>query len=606
MAKEEEANFNFESWVLGQCGIQVAAKYLPGVGRARRRLVWWRRRHPGQRWMSSLFCTPDCSELDFLETPKMDFTEDFLDTCSAVGLAARKGDAKHLQKLIKQGRSIDVRDNRGWMPIHEAAFHDSSKCLRLLIQASKASLTGDSSAYITSKTFEGWTSLHLAAKGGCVKSAKILLKAGANPNQITHQNTALFVAVENGHADVVKLLLRHGTNVNGSHSWSGWTALHQASFKEYTEIMKLLLKNEADKECQDDFGITPLFIAAQYGQVESLRILASQGAIVNCQAKDKATPLFIASQEGYDQCVALLLSKGANPNLYCNEEAWQLPVHAAAQMGKSKVLDLLIPVTDRICERADSKVSPVYSAVYGGYKDCLEMLLKEGYSPDAQPCPFFECSSPMSLAFQEQDFGMVHVLLKYGATLTEAHLGFCLKYEKCSLFRYFLKKGCPLPSEGHLPEFLQCARRAQQNYKEWLPYLLLAGFNPLNLLCDSWVCSATDDMLNFTLEFTNWKILFPAVEQTLSSHTKNSSWVLPKYFASLPSLAHLCRLKIRSLLKDERLRSGLSIYQLLLPACLHHFLLYAETLRRYGVPELLDNQDCLPTVDSNSEDTESI
>ncbi|XP_029449282.1 ankyrin repeat and SOCS box protein 3 isoform X5 [Rhinatrema bivittatum] len=456
----------------------------------------------------------DCHEN---KIPEMDFTEAYSDACSVVGLAARKGDIKCLQRLIKQGWSVDVADNRGWMPIHEAAFHDSSECLRLIIHAAS------SNAYVKSKTFEGETALHLSAKRGCVKSAKILLKAGADPNQITYEETTpLFLAVENGHTDVVKLLLRHGANVNGYHSWSGWNALHQASFKEYSEIIKLLLKNEADKECQDDFGITPLFIAAQYGRVESLRILASHGAIVNCQAKDKATPLFIASQEGHDQCVELLLSKGANPNLYCNEEAWQLPIHAAAQMGKTTILDLLIPVTDRICEREEEKVSPVYSAVYGGHEDCLEMLLREGYSPDAQPCLFFECNSPMCMTFLKQ------------------------------------------------------------------------------------VCSVSDDILNFTLEFTNWKKLSPAVEQTLSAHTESSTWIPPKYFACLPSLTHLCRLKIRSLLKSECLRSGHFIYQLPLPACLQHFLLYSETLRRYGIPELSDNHEYLRTVDSNSEDTERI
>ncbi|XP_029449277.1 ankyrin repeat and SOCS box protein 3 isoform X2 [Rhinatrema bivittatum] len=531
----------------------------------------------------------------------MDFTEAYSDACSVVGLAARKGDIKCLQRLIKQGWSVDVADNRGWMPIHEAAFHDSSECLRLIIHAAS------SNAYVKSKTFEGETALHLSAKRGCVKSAKILLKAGADPNQITYEETTpLFLAVENGHTDVVKLLLRHGANVNGYHSWSGWNALHQASFKEYSEIIKLLLKNEADKECQDDFGITPLFIAAQYGRVESLRILASHGAIVNCQAKDKATPLFIASQEGHDQCVELLLSKGANPNLYCNEEAWQLPIHAAAQMGKTTILDLLIPVTDRICEREEEKVSPVYSAVYGGHEDCLEMLLREGYSPDAQPCLFFECNSPMCMTFLKQNFGMVPILLKYGATLTDTHLGYCLKYEKFSLFQYFLKQGCPLPSEAHFLEFLQYAVEAQQKYKEWLPFLLLAGFNPQNMLCRSWVCSVSDDILNFTLEFTNWKKLSPAVEQTLSAHTESSTWIPPKYFACLPSLTHLCRLKIRSLLKSECLRSGHFIYQLPLPACLQHFLLYSETLRRYGIPELSDNHEYLRTVDSNSEDTERI
>lgn len=67
----------------------------------------------------------------------MDFTEAYSDRCSAVGLAAREGNVKMLRKLIKQGYSIDVADNRGWVPIHEAAAHNSSECLRLLIHAGK-------------------------------------------------------------------------------------------------------------------------------------------------------------------------------------------------------------------------------------------------------------------------------------------------------------------------------------------------------------------------------------------------------------------------------------------------------------------------------------
>lgn len=38
-------------------------------------------------------------------------------------------------------------------------------------------------------------------------------------------------AVENGQIAVLRLLLRYGANVNGSHSMCGWNALHQASFQ---------------------------------------------------------------------------------------------------------------------------------------------------------------------------------------------------------------------------------------------------------------------------------------------------------------------------------------------------------------------------------------
>lgn len=60
------------------------------------------------------------------------------------------------------------------------------------------------------------------------------------------------------------------------------------------------------------------------------------GANVNCQAKDKATPLLIAAQEGHTECLELLLASGADANLYCNKDNWQLPIHAAAEMGHKK------------------------------------------------------------------------------------------------------------------------------------------------------------------------------------------------------------------------------------------------------------------------------
>ncbi|KAM6207571.1 ankyrin repeat and SOCS box protein 3 isoform 2-T2 [Sarcoramphus papa] len=460
----------------------------------------------------------------------MDFTEAYSDRCSAVGLAAREGNVKMLTKLIKQGYSIDVPDNRGWVPIHEAAAHNSSECLRLLVRA----------------------------------------------------------AVENGHADIVKFLLQHGANVKGPHSWSGWNSLHQASFQGCTEIMKILLEKGASKECKDDFGITPLFVAAQYGKLESLRLLVSHGADVNCQAKDRATPLLIAAQEGHLECVELLLSKGADPNLYCNEDNWQLPIHAAAEMGHKKILELLIPITDRICDKGKGKVSPVYSAVYGGNKECLEMLLKEGYSPDAQECLNFDCRSPMCMVFQKEFFYFIDIFLKYGITLLGINLGYCLFHGKFTLFQRFLKLGCSLPSGDQLTEFLSYTIKAHEEYKEWLPYLLLAGFNPVNLMRRFWIFSVSENALNFILEFTNWKRLPPAVEQDLSDYKEKFTWTPKSHFAFIPSLSHLCRLEIRSILTSERLRSDQFIRELPLPACLQDYLLYLDVLRVNAIPEAED------------------
>nr|XP_044993278.1 ankyrin repeat and SOCS box protein 3 isoform X2 [Jaculus jaculus] len=514
---------------------------------------------------------------------RMDFTEAYSDTCSSVGLAAREGNVKVLRNLLKKGRSVDVADNRGWMPIHEASYHNSVECLQMLIHKDP------SENYIKTKTFEGFCALHLAARQGHWKIAQILLEAGADPNERTlEETTPLFLAVENGQMDVIRLLLRHGASVNGSHSMCGWNSLHQASFQENAEIIKLLLKKGVQKECQDDFGITPLFVAAQYGKLESLSTLISSGANVNCQALDKATPLFIAAQEGHTKCVELLLSSGADPNLYCNGDSWQLPIHAAAQMGHTKILDLLIPLTNRDCDTGPDKVSPVYSAVFGGSEECLELLLRNGYSPDAQMCFFFGFSSPLFLSFQKdcECLGIVNILLKYGAQPDDLHLTYCLKYEKFSVFRCFLKKGCLLAPWNHISEFISYAVKAQTKYKEWLPHLLLAGFDPLTLLCSSWIDSVSDDALIFTLEFTNWKRLPSSAEKMLSARASSSSRNLQQHLASVPCLAHLCRLEIRATLKVERLQSLSYVRQLPLPRSLQNYLLYEDVLRRNEIPEL--------------------
>lgn len=47
----------------------------------------------------------------------------------------------------------------------------------------------------------------------------------------------------------------------------------------HLDVLKFLLEKGADKESKDDYGITPLFLAAQYGKVESLRTLIQHG---NC------------------------------------------------------------------------------------------------------------------------------------------------------------------------------------------------------------------------------------------------------------------------------------------------------------------------------------
>lgn len=68
----------------------------------------------------------------------MDFTESWNNTCSKVGYAARLGKVNLLSRCIRDKKPVDVADNRGWRPLHEAAaVSPTIECLDKLLKHGK-------------------------------------------------------------------------------------------------------------------------------------------------------------------------------------------------------------------------------------------------------------------------------------------------------------------------------------------------------------------------------------------------------------------------------------------------------------------------------------
>lgn len=57
----------------------------------------------------------------------------------------------------------------------------------------------------------------------------------------------------------------------------GWTALHESVSRNDLEVMGILVSGGAKVEAKNAYSITPLFVAAQSGQLEALRFLAKHG-----------------------------------------------------------------------------------------------------------------------------------------------------------------------------------------------------------------------------------------------------------------------------------------------------------------------------------------
>lgn len=496
---------------------------------------------------------------------------------------------------------MDCRDNRGWNALHEAAAAGSKECVQEILSAAGASGSSRTCrAYVNSLTHEGESACYLAAQRGHLAVVKHLLKTNADMNQLTNDlSCPLYAAVDGGHKEVVALLVSKGAEVNRTHTASCWTCLHQAVYKGQSEIVRILV-NVCDLEVLDDHKISPLFVAAQYGQQECLEILVNAGASVDAQAADLATPLLIASQEGHRACVKFLLDHGADPNTACSHDWPQLPIHAAAEFGHISILKRLIAVTDRVCDRGDGMVSPLYVAINGQQSKSIEILLREGYSPDAQDCTnILGVRSPLSFALSHSsnkpNSESVRLLVAAGASLSEEDWIYAMATDESDLLQLILEhRWIPRPETltSYCPEQqyqgrtllklqelrgLLCVALNQVHFAAcWLSLLLKAGLEPSLLLQPYMLEQADSEVLNYLLEFVNWSTLSPSLKHILDRRQAEKSWDPCPQLGSIPSLVHCCRLKVRSVLGPDVLMRTDVVQQLPMPSPLHGFLQFKD------------------------------
>ena len=97
------------------------------------------------------------------------------------------------------------------------------------------------------------TPLDVCIDKNFTQGVRILLESKADPNVVTENDrtTGLMRAVRYGYADIVKLLLEHGADVNAARL-DGQTALHGAACYGRGDIVKLLLDNGANPAAADN------------------------------------------------------------------------------------------------------------------------------------------------------------------------------------------------------------------------------------------------------------------------------------------------------------------------------------------------------------------
>jgi serine/threonine-protein phosphatase 6 regulatory ankyrin repeat subunit B len=120
--------------------------------------------------------------------------------------------------------------------------------------------------------------------------------------------TPLHEAADNGHVEIVRLLLQNGAEVNARGVWD-MTPLHEAACNGHIDILHLLVENGANLEAQDNTGWRALHFAACNRRLPFIQELLSRYRVdINARNHDGDTTLWFTRRT--PEITAFLKSNG--------------------------------------------------------------------------------------------------------------------------------------------------------------------------------------------------------------------------------------------------------------------------------------------------------
>ncbi len=240
--------------------------------------------------------------------------------------AVKAGNTTEAVALLNGTVDVNVGEPDGTTPLHWAVRNNDVTLADRLIGAG---------ADATAANRYGITPIALACQNGSAPMVDRLLKAGVSANAtMPLGETALHTCARTGRPEAAKLLIAGGASVDPPESWRGQTPLMWAAAEGHADMVRLLVEAGADvnarstvvtwerqrtDEPRDKWlppgGLTPLLLAAREGRVAAASALLDAGADVNVVDPDRHTALIIALINGHFDVAGVLIDRGADVNM---------------------------------------------------------------------------------------------------------------------------------------------------------------------------------------------------------------------------------------------------------------------------------------------------
>lgn len=280
-----------------------------------------------------------------------DYNSGYLGGGAPIKNAAARGHLEIVRLLLERGADPNLPEE-GIAPdghaLYAAAANGHHEVVRLLLEhGARPNAEVESSADALSRAISNGDQrmvellcahgaargVHLLAYHNDLRTAAALF--AVNP-ALADDPEALANAAGEGHADFVRLMLRHQPGLPRRVIFPGWSVGAKTP-----ELNELLFRHGLNPSAPDWLGITPLHHLARNGDLEKAALFLDHGADVNARDEDIcSTPLGWAAKFGNKPMVELLLRRGAKAN-FPGGPPWATPLAWAIRRGHPEIAELL-------------------------------------------------------------------------------------------------------------------------------------------------------------------------------------------------------------------------------------------------------------------------